>query len=57
MRKVSRAEEQFTSLNFRTANEPNRCSTPNCYKKPEDGASHCKDCADKVANQTSREDN
>ena len=26
-------------------------------KKPEDGASHCKDCADKVANQTSRGDN
>ena len=57
MRKVSRAEEQFTSLNFRTANEPNRCSTPKCYKKPEDGASHCKDCADKVANQTSRGNN
>lgn len=55
MRKVSRAEEQFTSLNFRTAGD--KCSTPKCYKKPENGASHCKDCADKVANQTSRGDN
>ena len=55
MRKVSRAEEQCTSLNFRTAGD--KCSTPTCYKKPEDGASHFKYCADKVANQTSRGDN
>jgi len=52
MRKVSRAEELSTTINFHTASD--RCEGPNCLNKPEPGASHCASCAGKVANPTSR---
>jgi hypothetical protein len=48
MRKVSRADET-SNLNYRTANS-DYCLTPRCPNKPENGASHCPECIEKVKN-------
>ena len=53
MRKISRAEEQHSILNFRSATS-DKCRTPSCWNKPDGTSSHCKECAEKIANPSTR---